>query len=133
MDENAPNMISEKVSGCILVVEDDPMVQRIVADMNECMGHRVLIANDGLEALEVLDQNSDIDILFSDVVMPGGMSGFELADAAVERHRNLKVLLTSGYPDAERQRSGESAARYRLIAKPYSMEEISGVYSEILG
>ncbi len=130
--EVTPVEFPGNAAGCILLVEDDPGVRKIVTEMLEGSGYRVLIAGDGPEALEILDKNPDVTILFSDVVMPHGMSGFDLADAAVARHSHLKVLMTSGYPDAELRRSGEAASDYRLIAKPYSMSDILDVLSEIL-
>jgi signal transduction histidine kinase/CheY-like chemotaxis protein len=131
--EKAPAASPERATGCILLVEDDPGVRKIVTEMLEGSGYQVLIASNGPEALDILDEYPDVTILFSDVVMPQGMSGFDLADTAVARHKHLKVLLTSGYPDAELRRSGKAASGYRLIAKPYSMTDILDVLSEILG
>ena len=132
-NEDSDKMALENASGTVLVVDDDPGVRNIVTDMIESFGFRVLVANDGSEALNILDETEGIDILFSDVVMPQGMNGFDLADAAIERHKNLKVLLTSGYPDAELRRSDSGASAYRLIAKPYSMSDINDALNEVLG
>jgi two-component system CheB/CheR fusion protein len=123
----------DSATATVLVVEDEPGVQKIVTAMLEGLGYRVLVANDGPEALEILDETEGIDILLSDVVMPQGMNGFDLADTAVARHQHLKVLMTSGYPDAELRRSGNAASSYHLIAKPYSMTDIIEALNAVQG
>ncbi|HSP80910.1 MAG TPA: response regulator, partial [Myxococcaceae bacterium] len=74
------------------------VLQNLVAQL-EALGYRVVGADDGLRALEVLKQMAGIDLLFTDVVMPGGMNGRQLADAAKELRPELKVLFTSGYTE----------------------------------
>jgi CheY-like chemotaxis protein len=82
----------------ILVVEDDAEVRRISIAMLHDLGHQILIARNGAEALALLKASESIDILFTDVVMPGGISGVELANQAVALLPKLKVLITTGYP-----------------------------------
>ncbi len=66
-----------------------------------------------------------IDLLFTDVVMPKGMNGFELAEEATRHHNGLRVLLTSGYLETELEKSGLPDSKFRLLRKPYSNEELS--------
>ncbi|MDE0852712.1 PAS domain S-box protein, partial [Yoonia sp.] len=90
----------QKIAGgrdTVLVVEDDALVRDYVIIQLKGLGYRVFEAPNGSEALVVLDQNPEIDLLFTDVVMPGGMGGSELADAARALKPDLKVLFTSGY------------------------------------
>jgi two-component system NtrC family sensor kinase len=82
----------------ILLVEDEPDVREVLAAEITNFGYRVMTASSGPEALSILDRDGEIDLLFSDVVMPGGMRGDELARRAREIRPGLKVLLTSGYP-----------------------------------
>ena len=81
----------------ILLVEDDEMVQEYARNQLNSMGYTVLSASNGPEALEILKGDQMIDLLFTDVIMPGGMSGRDLAEAAHRIRPELKVLYTSGY------------------------------------
>jgi CheY-like chemotaxis protein len=82
----------------ILIVEDDPDVRRTSIAMLQELGHQVLIARNAAEGLALLKAGNPIDILFTDVVMPGGMSGVELANEALACSPTLKVLITTGHP-----------------------------------
>lgn len=86
-------------SETILVVEDDDMVRLYAQAQLVSLGYRVICACHGPEALEVVRQREDIDLIFTDMVMPRGMSGRELAVAARAVRPNLKVLYTTGYAD----------------------------------
>jgi signal transduction histidine kinase len=107
-------------SETVLVVEDDKDVREIVVGLIEELGYCVTIAEDGREGLERLRSGEKIDLLFSDVVMPGGVSGAELAREARLMHPQLAVLLTSGYP---RQTTDELG--FPVIAKPYRREQLA--------
>lgn len=106
--------------GTVLVVEDDPAVRGSIVMLLEKLGYATLEAANGDAALAVLDRDAAIDLLFTDMVMPGGMSGLDLAREAVRRHRNLKVLLTSGYSKTVLEIAGHMAGDFPLLAKPYS-------------
>jgi CheY-like chemotaxis protein len=82
----------------ILIVEDDPEVRRTSIAMVQDLGHNILIARDAAEALALVKAGNPIDILFTDLVMPGGMSGVDLAKQAVAVAPALKVMITTGYP-----------------------------------
>ncbi len=100
----------------VLVVEDDPHVLALTVDVLSGLGYRVSTAGSAVAALEVLQGRKKIDLLFSDVVMPGGMTGFELAQQARALRPEMKVLLTSGYVGDGAQVWGDS---FPLIDKPY--------------
>jgi CheY-like chemotaxis protein len=115
----------------ILVVEDEADVREVLAaELTNC-GYRVLTAGDGPAALEILGQESSIDLLFSDVVMPHGMTGDVLAREAMRRRPALKILLTSGYPLSE-LRERQPLGAFRLLQKPYRIEELLRVIGECL-
>jgi len=111
-------------AGTILVVEDDPDVRRSVVMILNTLGYGTREAGNGAAALQILGRDADIDLLFTDMVMPGGMSGLELAQEAVRRHGSLKVLLTSGYPDKVLEAVGRPGGEFPLLAKPYSNAQL---------
>ncbi|MBZ0148751.1 MAG: PAS domain S-box protein, partial [Pseudorhodoplanes sp.] len=84
----------------ILVVEDDPLVRNYVIAQLENLDYATLFAANAAEALQIIDQGSDFDLLFTDVIMAGTMNGPQLADEIVKRRPAIKVLYTSGYTDA---------------------------------
>jgi PAS domain S-box-containing protein len=109
-------------SGRVLVVEDDPDVLDITAERLRLMGYEVLTAPDGPSALAVLRRDAEIDILFSDIVMPRGMNGVELARAALRVRPQLRVLLASGYPVAAPAAGG---GEFAFLSKPYRGTELA--------
>jgi PAS domain S-box-containing protein len=108
----------------ILVVEDDPDVRALAISLLQSFGYHVLEAGDGMEALATLQAVSRIDLLFSDVVLPGGMSGPDLAERVRDRHPDIKVLFTSGYPDAPHHRS-LLFDNTDLLAKPFGKRDLA--------
>lgn len=102
----------------ILVVEDNETVLGFVAATLSELGYRVRLANDGRSALDVIEREPDIDLLFTDVVMPHRMSGIELAREVRRRRPEIKVLLTSGY-SAYHAEAAVVPDEFRALAKPY--------------
>ena len=111
-------------SAVILLVEDDPPVRLYVKRLLLDQGYKVLEAGNAAEALQVLDTGQHIDLLFTDVVMPGGLSGKELADRAAVIRPELPVLFTSGYSEAEIIHEGRLEEGVELLAKPYRKAEL---------
>jgi PAS domain S-box-containing protein len=109
------------VGHTILLVEDDDDVRQITRTLLGGMGYRVLEAARAAAALSTLEAEPAIDLLLTDVVMPGGMGGIELAREAVQRRPALRVLLTSGYAEVLASSPGISA---ELLQKPYRFEEL---------
>lgn len=109
----------------ILIVEDDPFVRSYAVMCLRSLGYTVIPAIDGAEALQILDGATHIDILFTDVVMPGGISGWDLAEAALERHRDLRVLLTSGYALDTIAGRSHGRADLPILTKPYRKAELA--------
>jgi PAS domain S-box-containing protein len=116
----------------ILVVEDDDLVRNQVKSQLTSLGYNVVIANDGLQALEVLREIDDFDLLFTDVVMPRGMNGRELAEEALKLYPNLPVLFTSGYADNALIHHGRLDAGALLLHKPYRKYELANQIRGIL-
>ncbi|TKA84389.1 PAS domain S-box protein [Sulfitobacter sp. 15WGC] len=116
----------------ILVVEDDSAVREHVVAQLRALGYQVLEASAGAEAIEILKQTSSIDLLFTDVVMPGGMGGKELADLARQLRPSLKVLYTSGYTENSIVHHGKLDPGVKLLNKPYRREQLAAKVREIL-
>ncbi|MDP9759275.1 CheY-like chemotaxis protein [Agrobacterium tumefaciens] len=115
----------------ILVVEDDARVRRVAVMRLAALGYGVVEAANGVEALELLEHHSDIALLFSDIVMPGGMAGDELAELARALRPDIKVLFTSGY--AEPAIAGRHlAAKGSWLKKPYTARELAVSLRELL-
>lgn len=121
------NDVDEMLSGMetILVVDDEPELLELAEASLSAIGYQIITGTDGVDALNKLTENPEIDMLFSDVVMPGGINGFELADQAVAQRPDLKVLLTSGYTGKSTARRGYSSWHSNLLSKPYSQVELA--------
>ncbi len=113
--------------GRVLVVEDDPEVLDVTVETLRRMGYEVLTAGDAPAALAVLHREPEIDILFSDIVMPRGMNGVELARTALRLRPRLRVLLASGYPASVlSERQGVAAdTGFAFLSKPYRGAELA--------
>lgn len=111
--------------GTVLVVEDDPFVRAYAVANVESLGYTVIAAIDGRDALTHLTEDQEIDILFSDVVMPGGVNGLELANSALKLRPELKVLLTSGYGLETLAERGELKPSTKVLHKPYRRAELA--------
>ena len=109
----------------ILVVEDDEDVRAFVCAALQVLGYHVLEAQDGPSALSVLDRVPDIDMLLADIVLPGGMSGREIAEEFRRRKPEIVVLFTSGYTENAIVHQGRLDSGVNLIAKPYRREALA--------
>ena len=109
----------------ILVVDDEKALVEMAKVMLEAQGYQVLTANDGKEALAQLAQHSEIDLLFSDIVMPNGINGYELAEQATANRRDLKVLLTSGFTEKADPHDEQKRFNANLLNKPYRKAELA--------
>jgi CheY-like chemotaxis protein len=118
----------------ILVVEDDGRVRQLTIKRLKLIGYQVLEASDGPSALEILKRESAIDLVFSDLVMPGGMSGREVATRARAMKPGIKILLTSGY--AEQLVRGDNdlqGEQLKVLRKPYQQADLVAALREVLG
>jgi len=109
----------------ILVVEDDPLVRTYVNAQLQSLGYTTLSAANGAEALAVADSGAAFDLLFTDVIMPGGLNGRQLAVEMASRRSQLKVLFTSGYTENAIIHHGRLDAGVLLLAKPYRKLELA--------
>jgi len=116
----------------ILVVEDDPLVQGYVIAQLGSLGYRTLAAGDGATALALVQQGAQFDLLFTDIIMPGGMNGQELAEAVRRLRPGMRVLYTSGYTDNALDHEGHLGSGVVLLRKPYRKADLSLRVREVL-
>ena len=116
----------------VLVVEDDDEVRATVVEMLGDLGYRVLKAVDAQSALNVIESGIPIDMLFTDVVMPGKLKSPELARKAKERLPDLAVLFTSGYTENSIVHGGRLDAGVELLSKPYTREALARKFRHVL-
>ena len=132
--EAAPRQAeAEATSGeTILVVEDDVRVRRVSTRRLKEMGYAVIEADRGTAALEVLARGEPIDLLFTDVVMPGGMTGLELARQARSLRPGLKILFTSGYASPAAMKDEVLTGDAAWLGKPYSNADLGAKLRQLL-
>jgi PAS domain S-box-containing protein len=118
----------ENASGAgetILIVEDQAPVRDVTMRRIEQLGYRVLEAESAVAAIELLKRGASVDLIFSDVVMPGGMTGFDLAAWLGENRPDLPVVLTSGFAQDAAQSTSMSTEALKILRKPYGREELA--------
>ena len=120
---------ADALNGRVLLVEDDPEVASLTAEMLRDLGLVVTHAGTADQALRTLAEQRDIDILFSDVMMPGGMSGVELAQEVRRRRPGLPIVLTTGFEMSAAQARDEEIT---LLLKPYGVKELAATFSREL-
>ncbi|HED13723.1 MAG TPA: PAS domain S-box protein [Gammaproteobacteria bacterium] len=118
---------AELSTGCesILIVDDEVDLLALADRYLTDLGYRTLQAENAAQALEILRGAEQIDLLFSDVVMPGGMNGYELAQRATEQRPDLKVLLTSGFTAETIAHNGLARFSAHLLSKPYRKDDLA--------
>ncbi len=116
----------------VLLVDDDAAVRTAAAGLLSSLGYEVIIASGGIEALEMLERVDDVDVLFTDVVMPGGMDGGAIATKAQVLRPGLKVLFASGYFEPALVREGNIAAHTHFLVKPYRKKDLVLKMAEVL-
>jgi len=116
----------------VLVVEDEPKLRRVAVLQLTALGYRVRQAENAAAALQALAADGKVDLLFSDVVMPGDMDGLALAREVICRYAGTKVLLTSGFMKESGAGQPPSAPEYRLLNKPYRHDELAQAVRAVL-
>jgi PAS domain S-box-containing protein len=116
----------------VLVVEDDPDVRDYTVDMVSELGYSVLSAPDGATALRLLDSNREVALLFTDVGLPGGMNGRQLAEQAQRRRPRLKILYTTGYARNAIVHQGRLDPGVEVIFKPFTYSDLAAKIRQVL-
>ncbi|MBI3515200.1 MAG: response regulator, partial [Proteobacteria bacterium] len=109
----------------VLVVDDNPAIRRLVVRQVSALGYRVEQAASAADAVALLDGGTPIDLLFTDVVMPGPLDGQELGRIVAARWPQVAVVMTSGFPGTTVERDGGVLRGIRLLTKPYQREDLA--------
>lgn len=133
VSNQADEVSSSHIDARILVVEDNDMVRELTINQLQILGFTTEQACNGPEAVNYLENNSNIDLVLSDIVMSGGMSGYDVAHWVHTHLPNLKFLLTSGYSDQIVEDDTIQATPLQILKKPYSLVELQQVVSSMLG
>lgn len=123
------NLASENAR--ILVVEDDELVREFAVGLLKTLGYAVASAADGMEAMRIVEEVSSIDLVFTDIVMPG-VDGIILADMIKQRRPNLKILYTTGFRDIARAKSAAGILHGKILEKPYRPAELESEIQRLL-
>jgi PAS domain S-box-containing protein len=126
-----PTLAPTGVAARILVVEDDPALRAMAIAMLEGRGYEVVAAANGREALDLLRHDAEFDLLFTDVVLPGGINGFEIGREALRIRGDFKILLTSGYA-LEMPAEDDPLAKLPIVYKPYHRAQLLTKIEEVL-
>ncbi len=118
--------------GSVLVVDDEPTVRLLVGEVLRDLGCDTSEAGDGAEALRVLQSDAQVDLLVTDVGLPGGMNGRQVADAARVARPGLKVLFITGYAESSVLSHGHLEPGMHILTKPFAMEALAGRVGELL-
>ena len=109
----------------ILVVDDHEAVRKVSTSTLKELGYQVIEAGDAGEAIDILHRRSPIDLVFTDIAMPGGLSGFDLAKHVVHNHPKTKVVLVSGFAENASRERGNVPAHIKLLSKPFRRQELA--------
>nr|WP_272889363.1 ATP-binding protein [Stutzerimonas stutzeri] len=129
----APRQASAGTGEIVLVVDDEPAVRMLVVEILQELGYRVLQAADGKEGLRILQSGAPIALLVTDVGLPGGMNGRQLADAARQRDPLLDVLFITGYAESVVMSNGLLEPGMRIVTKPFSIDALAARIAELRG
>jgi CheY-like chemotaxis protein len=127
-----PGVPESRSAETILLVEDDDTVGRFAQETLKELGYRVLFSRDAADALSLLDAHPEIEMLFTDIVLPGGMNGRQLADIVTSRRPGLKVLFATGYTRNAIVHQGRLDPGVEVLIKPYTYETLARKVRAIL-
>ncbi len=128
----SPGAAAAARTGSVLVVDDEPTVRMLVVEVIEELGYKVMEAFDGPSAMRIIEAAPQIDLLVTDVGLPGGMNGRQVADAALDALPALKVLFITGYAEATVIGNTQLAPNMALMTKPFAMDALAQRIREIM-
>ena len=129
---DAPQSLDAKLVGTVLVVDDEEDLLEVALAYLAEMGFTALDAKDGASALEVIAQHGEIDLMITDIIMPGGMNGVELVQRALALHPNLRIIYSSGFPAEALAERSMPLVDGPLLRKPYQRAEFSAIVDRVM-
>jgi len=129
LSDSAPSVGGKET---ILVVEDDPRVRKLTIKRLKALGYELLSAEDGKKAKSLLKKRADIQLVFTDLVMPGGVSGYQLPEFVSRQYPSIKLLLTSGFAEELISNTELEKSRFQLLRKPYSQSSLAAAIRNAL-
>ena len=129
---DAPARVAAATGEIVLVVEDNAELRTLSLERLRRLGYQVIEADSGPAALAVLEGGARINLIFSDVIMPGGMTGYELAARARKHNPGIKVLLTSGYDAELAAKQNTTGSELPVLRKPYAQADLARALREVL-
>jgi signal transduction histidine kinase len=130
--DRSPALLRGKHEEVVLIVDDEPTVRMLVSDILGELGYNSIEASDGASGLQILQSKERIDLLITDVGLPGGINGRQMADAARQSRSSLKVLFITGYAENAVLSHGHLEHGMHVLTKPFSMEILAARISELL-
>jgi CheY-like chemotaxis protein len=128
----ATNVVASTRGETVLAVDDEPTVRMLVSEVLGELGYNVIEAEDGPSSVRVLQSDIRIDLLVTDVGLPGGMNGRQVADAARQARPDLKVLFITGYAENAVLSHGHLDANMHILTKPFSMGDLANRVQELI-
>lgn len=119
-------------TGKILVVEDNAGVREVALHALEKAGYEVLAAEDGHQGITRFEENQDIDAIFSDVIMPGGLTGIDMAERILQKSPSVPILLATGYTEKSLKERMLNTSQVVFISKPYDVNELPGLIDSLM-
>jgi CheY-like chemotaxis protein len=130
--ERSPAFVRAEHEEVVLIVDDEPTVRMLVSDILQELGYRSIEASDGASGLQILQSTQRIDLLITDVGLPGGINGRQMADAARVARTQLKVLFITGYAENAVLSHGHLDHGMHVLTKPFSMDALAARIKKLL-
>jgi PAS domain S-box-containing protein len=127
-----PKSVHDSLGKKVLVVDDEPIIRMLIVEVLTDLGYEPLEAHDGPSALKVIDGNTKLDLLITDVGLPSGMNGRQVADAARAKQPDLKILFVTGYAENAVVGNGHLDPGMHVLTKPFPIDELNRRISEVL-
>ncbi len=131
--QHSPMVPATRPGAPIVVVDDEPAIRALVVDTLRSAGYAVLEAEDGASALRLIDASEAVELLITDVGLPGGLNGRQVADAARQRFADLKVLFITGYAESTVLGEGFMSGITEVVTKPFSLSSLEQRVADMLG
>jgi len=125
-------LMSEDAQDVVLIVEDDPSILMVLSTYLSGEGYRILQAENGEQAFEILASKPHLDMMITDFRLPGGITGVQIAEPAVRLRPDLKVIFISGYAQEVRDTDSPITRKAPILDKPFDLDELQDIMQSML-